>query len=133
MTGSEAQRRQTRVDVCEPVVVVRDAQVALVGRVFLAVSYQRRLPTVMELVPRDCDEVALALGVDLSVVKVLVDLERRLKVVVIDPDICRLFDADQVHGSGGFRQFEVAEDYVLGAFDEEACQCLPCNQQDKPA
>jgi hypothetical protein len=94
-----------------PVVVIGHAKVADVSGVAVAVPQQHGLVMVVEVVPRDGDEVRLPLDVDRAVVTVG---ER----VVVHPDVGRrLLDVDRVVVP--VAEVDIPDDYVVVAVDVE--------------
>jgi len=86
--GAEAEERGARVDVLEVVVGVGDVQLAFVlGAVAVAVADERGLPVVVEVGVGDGDEVGPVGRVDGAVVVVLVAVQGRVELAVVNPDI----------------------------------------------
>lgn len=113
MGSAKADRWSTRVDVRPEVVVVGDAQVATVSREAVRVADEAGLPVVTELGPADSDEVRLALRIGQTVVEVLIaDNTCCRKIAVINPDVSRVFDIDQIPALRSAGQGQVAEDDV---------------------
>lgn len=76
---------------------------------------------VVELVPGEGQRVGAVLGVEQTVVGVLVtgDSNGR-EVVVVDPDPGRLIDIDEVLALGGAEELDVADDDVVSLADLES-------------
>ena len=62
----------------------------------IGVSYERRFPVVVEIVPGDCDPVAGAHNVALAVVFIWAMVDVGFEFIVVDPDASAVLDCDSV-------------------------------------
>lgn len=121
MGGTKADRRKTGVDVGEIVVVVGHMEVAgiFVG-VAIRVADQRALPVIVELGPRDGHIVTGVCDVQQTIVGVLVASETDSgEVAVVDPDVGRDLQLDQILALGSNRELQVLQDNIGLLLDSE--------------
>lgn len=120
--GTEANRRGAAVDVVPVVVVVRHVQSTLILRaVAVRVADEAGLEVVVELVVGEGQEVRSTLGIEEAVIEILLAKLKAVggEVAVIDDNIGRRLDIDQVLALGRVVQDKILDDDVLDILKTE--------------
>lgn len=139
VTGSEANRRCTGVDVVPPVVMVGHAKVStILSTVACRVTDQRSLPlytvigvsagieyrrgkrtyVIRKCVPRDSDKVACVGDVKLSVIIVLVSNDTIVtELVMVYPYIDGLVQSERITALSGIAEAEISNDDIADTSD----------------
>lgn len=122
VAGTETEAGAARVDVLEQVESVRDAEVTgVLGRVGVRVANQGRLPVVVQERVRNGGIIDGVGQIQQAIIVVLVVVEVRAKVYVVNPDVGAQVDADCVaRARKHLLDGKVADDDVLGRLDDDA-------------